>query len=454
MTGPERDAGKAATLYDAWRRLAAPESGDVAHLRSATLEGIPIEPLYPPAAGAVPLAARGGNPWTIVETLDQASPEAAHEAAVAALTDGAGGLALRFQSSPGEPGLPVSADALQTCLAGLDLDGVSIRLEPSPRSAEIALWLVERMAVDSATAAADIAFGLNPVALSVRRRSHDQPGYIAAAWQKLAAARPLSLYAEIDGRPYHEAGAGESLELAAILAEAAFALRAAESAGFVPEMAIDGIGASVAVDHDQFLSIAKLRAFRLLFARVRELVGAPPKPLRIHAETRRRALTAGDPHNNLVRATIAAFAAGIGGADSVSVAPFDGALGEASPAARRLARNTQHLLLDEAHVHRVADPATGSGAVEALTNALCERAWETFRAIEADGGVLESLADGTLAEGLAAGRAALSKAVAGGERPLVGVTVFAAEDASSDPFPAGAPIHPALAPMRLEEAQP
>lgn len=452
MTGTDRNGGVAPTPCETWRRLVAPETGDIAHLRSVTLDGVPIEPLYPPASGAGPLPMRGGKPWTIVETLDHASPEAAHEAAATALADGAGGLALRFRSAPDEPGLPVAAESLDACLAGLDLDGISVRLEPSPQSAEIAGWLAERMAADSALAAADMSFGLNPVAQSVRRRPRDPPGPFAAAWQNIAAARPLALIAEIDGRPYHAAGAGEALELAGILAEAADVLRAVEAVGVAPATAIDGIGASLAVDHDQLLSIAKLRALRLLIARLREIIGAPPKPLRIHAETSLRALTARDPHNNLVRATIAAFAAGVGGADSISVVPFDAALRDASDPARRLARNTQHLLIHEAHIYRVADPAAGSGAAEALTEALCERAWEIFRSIEADDGVLESLAGGVLASGLAEGRAALAEAVAGGEKALVGVTVYPAEASPTESRPAAAPIHPALAPMRLEAA--
>lgn len=448
MTAPDRQAG---ALLEAWRRLAAPESGDIAHLRSATLEGISVEPLYPPATRAAPVTGRGSRPWVIVEIVDQDRPEEAHDAAAAALKDGATGLAFRFAPHSSGHGLLWSSATLDTILDRLDLDGVTLRLEPHAGSVDIAGGLVGCMAASSDMAAADISFGLNPVALAVGGDA-DTGKALASAWRTLAKARPLALVAEIDGRPYHEAGGGEALELAAILAEAAFALRALDTAGIAPVRALDAIGASVAVDHDQFLSIAKLRALRLLFARFREVVGAPPKTLRIHAETSRRMLTARDPHNNLVRATIATFAAGVGGADSITVAPYDAVQGAASPAARRLARNTQHLLLDEAHISRVADPACGSGAVESLTASLCERAWAMFQAIEADDGVLASLERGALAEGLAAGRAALSDAAAGGRLPIVGVTVYT-DDAAvpSTPTPEP-PIHPALRPIHLEAA--
>jgi methylmalonyl-CoA mutase len=448
MTAPDQQAG---ALLEAWRKLAAPETGDITHLRSATLEGIPVEPLYPSATAPEPLAGRGARPWTIVEIVDQDRPEEAHEAAAAALKDGATGLALRFAPGSSGPGLQWSPETLVTVLDRLDLDGVTLRLEPHALSGEIAGGLAARMAQNSDMAAADISFGLNPVALAVSGATHAGKAF-AAAWRTLAEARLLALVAEVDGRPYHEAGGGEALELAAILAEAAFALRALDAAGIAPETALDAIGASVAVDHDQFLSIAKLRALRLLFARLREVIGAPPKALRIHAETSRRMLTARDPHNNLVRATIAAFGAGAGGADSIAVAPYDAAQGLASSAARRLARNTQHLLLEEAHIARVADPGCGSGAVEALTASLCERAWALFQTIEVDGGVLASLADGTLARELAAGRAALADAASAGRLPIVGVSVYAADSAPSPAPEAEPPIHTALAPMRLEAA--
>ena len=438
-------------ILEAWRQLAAPGTGDVAHLRSATIEGIPIEPLYPPASSPASFAGRGSRPWTIVERIDHGAPEAAHAAAATALEDGAGGLALVFGPEGSGHGLPWSAEALETVLDRLDLDGVTLRLEPSARSAEVGGLLLGGMAAK--LAAADISFGLNPLTLAAGGGA--EPGKaFASAWRTLADARPMAIVAEVDGRPFHEAGGGEALELAAMLSESAFALRALDAAGAGLGSALDTIGASVSVDHEQFLSIAKLRALRLLFARFREVVGAPALPIRIHAETSRRMLTARDPHNNLVRATIAAFAAGVGSADSIAVIPHDAILGEASPAARRLARNTQHLLLDEAHIARVADPARGSGVVEALTASLCERAWAMFQTIEAEGGILASLAGGVLAQGLAEGRAALADAIRRGQRQIVGATIYA-DGAMASPVPAfEPPAHPALAPMRLEAALP
>jgi methylmalonyl-CoA mutase len=163
-------------------------------------------------------------------------------------------------------------------------------------------------------------------------------------------------------------------------------------------------------------------------------------------------LTRADPHTNLLRSTIAAFAAGTGGADSVTVLPHTVALGPADAEARALARNIQHLLIDEANVHRVADPAAGSGAVEALTEELAERAWAEFQAIEHEGGIVASLLAGAFQSRIANARAALVGEVRSGAAPLIGATVYREPQAGSAdaPHPAETLAVRGLAPIRLE----
>jgi methylmalonyl-CoA mutase len=177
-------------------------------------------------------------------------------------------------------------------------------------------------------------------------------------------------------------------------------------------------------DCDQFLSIAKVRALRLLWARLQELCSTPLSHLPIHAETSRRMLTAAATHTNLVRTTVAAFAAAVGGADSIAVRPYSAALGSPVEGARTLDRNTHHLLLHETNLHRVADPSAGSGAVEALTEALAEAAWAEFRKIESEGGIIGSFRSGALPARIAAAREQLGRQVAEGAVPLVGATVY------------------------------
>ncbi len=138
----------------------------------------------------------------------------------------------------------------------------------------------------------------------------------------------------------------------------------------------------LAADADQFLTMAKFRALRKLWARVEEACGLTPKPAFISAETAWRMMTRRDPSVNMLRATIAAFSAGLGGADAISVLPFTAALGLPDCFARRIARNTELILLDESNLAKVADPAAGSGGIEDLTDQMCRAAWTLFQEIE------------------------------------------------------------------------
>ena len=146
-----------------------------------------------------------------------------------------------------------------------------------------------------------------------------------------------------------------------------------------------GNDAGVAVTDEQFASIAKVRALRVLWARLAQLCGVTQPRTRVHAVTSRPMTSAYDVHVNLLRGTIAAFAAGVGGADSITVVPFDEPTGEISPLGRRLARNVSALLVAESHVAAVADPAGGAYAVEKLTDDLARAAWEELGRIETEG---------------------------------------------------------------------
>ena len=169
----------------------------------------------------------------------------------------------------------------------------------------------------------------------------------------------------------HAAGGSEAQELAFALASAVAYLRALEQGGIALDEARRFIYFRLAADQDQFLTIAKFRALRKLWARIEEACGLDPRPAFVAAETAWRMMTKRDPHGNIVRGTIAALGAAVGGADAVTVLPFSAALGLPDAFARRIARNTQTILIEEANIHRVADPAAGSGAIEALTDALC-----------------------------------------------------------------------------------
>src|SRR5699024_4814350 len=181
-----------------------------------------------------------------------------------------------------------------------------------------------------------------------------------------------------------------------------------------------------AATDEQFTTIAKLRAARRLWHRVAELSGAAEaaRGQTQHAVTSRPMMTKYDPYVNMLRTTVAAFAAGVGGATSVTVLPFDAALGLPDAFSRRIARNTSSLLVAESHVATVTDPAGGAHADEKLTGDLADAGWREFARIEAAGGLSAVLSDGSLLADVARTAAARTEQVADRRRPITGVSEF------------------------------
>ena len=219
-------------------------------------------------------------------------------------------------------------------------------------------------------------------------------------------------------------GGSEVQELAFVLAAGIAYLRAIESAGVPLEDARDMIYARLAADADQFLTLAKFRALRLLWARIEQASGLAPKPLFIAADTAWRMLTQRDAYVNMLRATMATFSAGLGGANSINVLPHTLALGLPDAFARRAARNTQLVLLEESNLAKVSDPAAGSGGIETLTQELCEAAWSLFQEIEKAGGVFAALEQSLIQRKVAATRAVREANIARRKEVLTGATEF------------------------------
>jgi methylmalonyl-CoA mutase len=229
-----------------------------------------------------------------------------------------------------------------------------------------------------------------------------------------------------DGRPYHEAGAGEVQELAAMLATLVAYLRACENAGVRPRAAFAKLAVALAADADLFLTIAKLRAARRLTARVAEASGASHAADRmpLWATTSERMLAKRDPSVNILRTAIACTGAALGGADAITVLPYTWALGRPDAFARRIARNTQLVLQAESSLGRVTDPAHGAWFIETLTDELARKSWELFQAIEAKGGMAAALEGGFVQAEVARTRSARSEDIATGRQELTGVSAF------------------------------
>ena len=228
-----------------------------------------------------------------------------------------------------------------------------------------------------------------------------------------------------DGRHWHEAGASEAQELAGILATTVLYLRTLENTGLDPESGWSRIGFATALDPDQFLGLAKLRALNLLLQQIAQSCGIEnPSAPQIHGETDWRSQTRFDPHVNMLRGTMATFVAGVGGATSFTVLPFTSVLGLPDAFARRTARNTQIVLMEESNLARVSDPLSGSGYGEDLTENISKEAWVLFQKIETAGGIVAALEDGWLQEDILKTAEARAGNMAYGSEVLTGTSSF------------------------------
>jgi len=391
-----------------WQALVkeALKGAPLSSLGTTSYDGIGIEPLYArPKDGNVISGREPGEAWAVMQRVDLPDAETANTQILDDLNNAARGIVLVFEGAVGDYGyaLPATEAAIEAILKGVHLDwGAPIELDFGPPSRQAAVLVANYVKASGlAPGSVDIRFGFDPFGAMATRGVAPKP------WSELAP-EVTGLISNLvsqgftgpfcvgDGRPVHAAGGSEAQELAFALANAVTYLRALEAHGMSLEDARRFIFFRLAADQDQFLTIAKFRAIRNLWARVEEACGLEPSRACVTAETAWRMMTKRDPHGNIVRGTIAAFAAAIGGADAITVLPFSAALGVPDAFARRIARNTQTILIEEANIHRVADPAAGSGAIEALTDALCETAWWFLQRIETAGGVAEALRAGSI----------------------------------------------------------
>ncbi|WP_327085299.1 methylmalonyl-CoA mutase family protein [Nonomuraea sp. NBC_01738] len=383
-----------------WQQLALSvlrRSGlELDDLSSPTYDGLTLLPLYDdrPAGGRFTRSARG---WDVRQRHAVPDPEAV----LADLENGVTSLWLVV----GDDAIPVGE--LPRVLAGVYLDLAPIVLQAGPRTAEAARALLALAAGRGVQVTGNLGAGPGPGTAELARRCvAEHPGLRAVT---------------VDATPYHDAGGGDAQELGCSLALGVAHLRELTAAGLDIGQALGQLEFRYAATADQFATIAKLRAARRVWARVAEVCGGPGEQAQ-HAVTSSAMMTARDPWVNMLRTTLACFAAGAGGADAVTVQPFDAALGLPDGFARRIARNTQSLLLEESGVGRVIDPAGGSFYVEHRTAELAERAWAFFQELQGAGDGWQALAAGRVA----ATRERRAADVAHRRVPITGVSEFPA----------------------------
>lgn len=403
-----------------------------------------------------------GRSWEIRQRHVHPDPAEANRQILKDLERGVAALTLGIDPE-GRCGTVVRSKAdLAEALEGVDLSLAPVVLEagrygPALAAMLLALWEERGVAAEAARG----ALGLDPLgALAAEGRLASDVesalGALGALARWLDEGYPHVSTAMVATRVYHSAGASEAQELGAMLATAAAYLRAMEQAGVAPEQAAGRIAFTLAADVDLMPTIAKFRAARALWARMLTAcsVEALP-PMSPAAETAPRMLARRDPWTNLLRTTLAAFAATAGGAPAVTVFPHDAACGVPSDFARRVARNVQIILAEESHLGRVMDPAGGAYAFEALTRELAERGWAEFQRIEAEGGMAASLAAGALQARIAEAWARRADAIARREAPVIGVSEYPdLGEASVETGPADPAAAIAKAKARAGLAQP
>ncbi|HVW82293.1 MAG TPA: methylmalonyl-CoA mutase subunit beta [Mycobacteriales bacterium] len=424
---------------DDWLKLVAKVVGvdDLAAaeqaLTTTLFDGIATRPLYVAAGGddvGVPGAApfvRGtrqrGNlgGWDVRTRHDHPDVATVHEQVVEDLEGGTTSLWLVLGEGA------IGLDALDGVLDQAYLDLITVTIDASAEFASAADRYLD-LARERGHEAKELSvrFGADPVGAEASSGSAVDIEPAVALAQRASSELPEARAFTVDALPYHEAGADDAQEIACSVAAGVTYLRAMRDAGLSAEAAFGQLEFRYAATADQFLTIAKLRAARQVWSKVAQSCGvtSPVAGQLQHAVSSPSMLTRRDPWNNILRGTLAAFSAGVGGASAITVLPFDHAIGYSDRLARRIARNTHALLMDESNLTRTVDPAGGSWYVEELTREVARSAWSVFQDIERAGGALTALRGGVIGELLERRRAEHLAALADRTAKITGVTEF------------------------------
>jgi len=426
--------------YESWQAAAAAalKGKDLADLTTRTFEGIERSPLYTrqrngtirngddfPGGTAFARGNRAsGNllGWEIRQT-HLAIRDGVNAHILSDLENGATAITLK--------GATAEAAHIASVLHGVYLELAPVHLA-SGSSRELASALLE--VCEDRSSDAELLrnhLGLDPVGRLARTGHSVSPldqeiKQCADMANDVASKYPNIVPIAIDGSVWANGGASDSQELGAILSAGVLWVRALLDSGFGIDDVAEKLEITLTVGPDQFMNMAKIRAARVCWARVMSACGASPSqsPVTIHAQTAQAMMTRTDSWVNMLRATTACFAAAVGGADAITVTPFDDAVGLSNDMGLRLARNTQLILQEETKLSSVIDPAGGSWYVEELTDQVAGSAWELFQDLERQGGLADALLSEYWQEELNKTRSERNKAVAHRAMPLTGTSEF------------------------------
>ncbi len=444
-----------------WRALAEKALKDrpIEGLVHLDADGLATRPLYAAATGTTPLLTprpshADGRAWDLRSQVEADEAVEANRRVLAELRGGAASVIL-------SGGVLADSEPLTRALDGVALELAPVGLDAGLDGPDAANALA--VAAKGAPRAR-LMFHLDPIsafaAAGVAPRSVEEHLSLTAnTAARHAGAYPEATFFLASGQVVHEAGGSIAQELAFAAANGTALVQAGIAAGLSVEQALRGTVLGVAVDQTYFDGLAKVRALRLVWRSIRDAWGAPGDAM-IEARSSRRMLAARDPWPNLLRLTAAGFAGAVGGADAVVLDAFTQAVGTPDDFALRQARNTQLVLMEEAHLGRIDDPAAGSWYLDQRTRELAEAAWAEFQWIQSEGGLIQCLRGDLIQPRVARARQGLERALADGSAHLVGVTKFVDPDprlASATPRPAREPAGGGetctpLTPLRLAAA--
>jgi methylmalonyl-CoA mutase len=454
--------------YAAWRKLVEAELKGVPFdkkMLTPTYEGITLQPIYrksdvanlphvnsfpgfPPFVRGSTASGYLNHPWDISQEINCSSPTDFNHLAHASLGRGLSALnmvldrATRNGHDPdwaqddqvGAGGLSIAClSDLERALQGIDLDKISLFIRSGASALPFAALLVA-LAHKRGKSPANLRGCIEMDPLGVLSHEGTLPQSLQSAYREMAAlTRWAALCAPnlqticVHSRAWHEAGANAVQELAFTLATGVEYLREMVRHNLPVDPVAGQMRFAVTVGVNFFMEIAKLRALRMLWSKAVSTAGGNEnsQALRLHVRTGLWNKTVNDPHSNMLRSTVEAFAGILGGCDSMQVGAFDEIVRTPDDFSQRIARNTQLVLQKECNLDRVIDPAGGSWLIESLTADLANRAWALFQEVERRGGMEAALRAGFPQQSVAAIAAEKLKAAARRKDSIVGVNQYA-----------------------------
>lgn len=458
-------------------------------MRRMTPEGIMLEPIFwknvldeLPGSGTLPgfdgylrgtkASGYSDEPWEIAQELPYGTPVEFNRAAKADLMRGQNSLNVILDIASLKGLDPDAAQVGEVGACGLSLaclddikaafkdivpEAISFHLRTGCSGMAVgSLFFAWLKALDVDTAKVKGSLGIDP--LAVQAAAGKVPADLGSLFEEQAVlAEHCNQHAPgiqavgVSTLPYHQAGASAVEELGIALATGVAYLTELTQRGLEVDDAAKQIRFSFAIGGNFFMEIAKLRAARVLWAQVVTAFGGSKEAqkIRMHARTGLYNKTQKDPYVNMLRTTTEALSGVIGGVDSLCVGNFDEVTRVPDAFSRRISRNTQIILQEECELTSVVDPAGGSWAVEWLTNQVSEKSWAFFQEIEAQGGMTDALANGFIADKLAATNAANNKQLNQRRSSLIGTNVY--PNLEEKPLEARIPDYAELRDLRAKE---